>query len=225
MYTNENTNYFRLITLLYTWGTLALRMVLDSAIGPDRSLLDVLQELKPIFTDLRSQGILTTRQWVKFYPIVPSAVSSTKLDITDMMLIFRNADLLPSPSKGWDCLPPRNVLSKEADIVRVRVYRNELAHSVNVSISDGKFEKYWTEIQDALDRLLEGKYRAKIAELKTRSTDPQMEKQLLEEIDKLTLQEVESPQNKGQLSILNLLSSFIAMHVIKITCLKLGLLL
>ena len=209
MYSKEDANYFRLNYLVVKWGRFAMSTALDRAIRPKGSLPEVLGKLKPTFTELKSQGHLTCRQWHKFYPCVPSTVTSMTLDITDMMQIFRHADLLPSPANGWDHQPPRDDISTQADIVRVKRYRNSptAAHSLTASISNEEFQKCWTEIEDTLVRLLDGKYRAEIHELKTAKIDPEEKKQNIKKMEKLNLEEVDS-LNEGQLSTLNLFSFF-----------------
>ena len=70
------------------------------------------------------------------------------------MVLLRNICGLVPPATGWDSLPAATDLSPEADIVRIKYYRNTVyGHASEASVDDATFSQYWKDIQDALVRL------------------------------------------------------------------------
>ena len=58
------------------------------------------------------------------------------------------------PPTGWDSLPNNSEHSLEADLVRIKYYRNEVyGHSRNLEISDDQFLDLWGKISKALLRI------------------------------------------------------------------------
>jgi adenylosuccinate synthase len=79
---------------------------------------------------------------------------------------------LAPPGTGWDKLPAASDTSTEADLVRVKFYRNNIfAHISETSIDDSDFEKYWSEIESVLVRLGGAGYEAEIQRLRVESID------------------------------------------------------
>ena len=75
-------------------------------------------------------------------------------DITLLMVLLRNICGLTPPTTGWDALPAATDMSREADIARVKYFRNTVyAHAEQASVDDATFHKYWKEIRDTLVRL------------------------------------------------------------------------
>ena len=180
----DTTNYARLCRLLVDVGTQALRDTLDAIHAPT-SLHAVLVANKPALQGLRSRRIINATQWGKLFPVIPSAVSSKTFDITLLMILLRNLGGLPSPITGWDTLPTATDMSREADIARLKYFRNTVyAHAEQASVDDTTFNAYWQDIRDTLVRLGGVRYSAAIDNLETECMDPEMEdryKQLLSE--------------------------------------------
>ena len=111
------------------------------------------------------------------FPAIPTSVSSAHFDITLLMALLRNICGLPSPAAGWDTLSAATDVSREADIARVKYYRNSVyGHAECASVDDAMFNIYWGDIRDTLVRLGGEKYRADIDNLKTECMDPEVEK-------------------------------------------------
>ena len=92
------------------------------------------------------------------------------------MVLLRNLCGLAAPASGWDTLPPSTDISPEADIARVKYYRNTVyAHAERASVDDATFNKYWSEIRDTLVRLGGVAYKAAVDNLETDCMDPSME--------------------------------------------------
>ena len=170
----ETTNFARLCRLIVDVGSHALRNIFDS-IHPPAGLHVVLTASQTILRTLRARRILTATQWGKLYPSSPSSVSSRDFDITLLMLLLRNICGLIPPATGWDSLPLDADTSAEANIARVKYYRNHVyGNASQASVDDATFNAYWQEISNALVGL--GADAAAINTLKTQSMDPFIEK-------------------------------------------------
>ena len=171
----ETTNYARLCRLLVDVGTQALRDTLDAIHAP-ANLHAVLAANKPTLQGLRSRRIINATQWGKLFPLIPSSVSSRDFDITLLMVLLRNVCGLPCPITGWDVLPAVTDMSCEADIARVKYFRNTVyAHAEQATVDNPTFNACWADIRDTLVRLGGVRYRAAIDILETECMDPEIE--------------------------------------------------
>jgi len=175
--TKETTNYARLCRLLVDVGAHVLRETFDKK-RPTGSL-DTVLSTPPTHAKLqtlRKKKVLNPTQWGKLYPAIKSSVSSTNFDITLLMVLLRNICGLVPPATGWDSLPAATDLSPEADIVRIKYYRNIVyGHASEASVDDATFSQYWKDIQDPLVRLGGTCYQGAIDGLKTECMDPDFE--------------------------------------------------
>ena len=175
--TKETTNYARLCCLLIDIGSQALRDTFDK-IHPPGSLHVVLETNKTTLQKLRSRRILNATQWSKLYPAIVASVSSANFDITLMLVLIRNICGLgpPATTRSWDVLPPSTDLSCEADIVRLKCFRNDIyAHAEKASFSELQFTTHWQDIRETLVRLGGKSYEDAINNLEIESIDPEME--------------------------------------------------
>ena len=173
--TKETTNYARLCRLLVDVGTQALRDTFD-AIHPPANLHIVLAGNKATLRSLRTRKIINPTQWGRLFPAIPTSVSTAHFDTTLLMALLRNLCGLPSPVTGWDTLPAATDISLEADIARVKYFRNTVyAHAEHASVDDATFNTYWQDIRDTLVRLGGVQYRAAIDNLETECMDPEIE--------------------------------------------------
>lgn len=172
--TEETTNYARLCRLLLDIGTQALKDTLD-AFHPPSTLHTVLARNEGKLRILRAKKVIDATQWGKLFPAISTSVSSRDFDITLLIILLRNLCGLPSPATGWDALPARTDVSREADIARVKYYRNTVyTHAECASIDDAAFDAYWGDIRDTLVRLGGFKYEAAIDNLKIQNMDPRL---------------------------------------------------
>ena len=98
------------------------------------------------------------------------------------MVLLRNlCGLSPPVSTGsWDKLPPDSDNSTEANIVRIKFYRNDVydvyAHASKASVDDVTFDKLWKNISNAIVGLASGTnatlYATAISKVKTECMDP-----------------------------------------------------
>ena len=188
----ETTNFGRLCRLLVDVGCQLLKDVFNG-IHPPAGLHGILTSppVHPTLQSLKKKRILNPTQWQKLFPQIPSSVSSANFDISLLILLLKNiCGLSPPASTGsWDVLPPTSDVSIEANIARLKFYRNNVyGHAGQASVDDQTFNMYWEDISNALLGLGAGDfYRAAINQLKTESIDPDMEehyKELLNEWEK-----------------------------------------
>ena len=172
--TKETTNYARLCRLLVDVGSQALRDTFDR-LHPPAGLHLVLAPGTPAHGTLqllRKKRILNPTQWGKLYPTIPSPVSSASFDITLLMVLLRNICHLTPPVSGWDKLPSAADTSTEANIARVKFYRNTVYGSAfQASVDDATFNTLWQDISQALVALGGASYRAAIDKLKNECMD------------------------------------------------------
>ena len=173
--TQENTNYARLCRLLVDVGCTVLRDTFDN-IHPPANLHGVLSSPSVLATlqSLRKNRILNQMQWGKLFPAVASAVSSANFDVTLLMVLLRNiCGLSPPGSTGsWDKLPPDSDNSTEANIVRIKYYRNDVyGHATKASVDNATFNALWQKISIAILALASA-YGTVISQLKTECIDP-----------------------------------------------------
>ena len=129
-----------------------------------------------VLQSLRKKRILSPLQWGNLYPAIKSTVSSKNFNITLLTVLLRNICGLVRPATGWDTLPPATNTTLEADIVRIKCYRNTVyAHARQASVDDATFNQYWQDIQDALVRLGGAGYQSVIGDLKKECMDSDIE--------------------------------------------------
>ena len=176
--TQENTNYARLCRLLVDVGCTVLRDTFDS-IHPPANLHVVFSSPSVVSTlqSLKRNRVLNPLQWGKLFPAVASAVSSANFDVTLLMVLLRNTCGLSPPvsTHSWDKFPPDSDDSTEANIVRIKCYRNDVyGHATKASVDDATFNALWQKISTAILALGSG-YKTVISSLKTECMDPATE--------------------------------------------------
>ena len=199
--TKKTTNYARLCRLLVDVGAHALRETFDKK-RPTGSLDTVLSTppTHAILQTLRTKRVLNPTQWGKLYPAIKSSVSSANFDITLLMVLLRNICGLVPPPTGWDSLPAATDLTPEADIVRIKFYRNTVyGHASEASVDDATFSQYWQDIQDALVRLGGTCYQDAIDDLKTDCMDPESEEHYQELLKQWVKDEISIKERLDQI--------------------------
>ena len=174
----EKTNGTRLARLLIDGGTHVLRKFLDS-VYPEPTLL--VNELKKNRTKLK--GVTFKEQYEMLFP-TSGLPDSKEFDITLLHLLIREVCYLPAPLTGWHKMPADDDQSLEANIARIKCFRNELCHSVSTSIPNEEFEDKWNTIASSLEAIKIGVYRKKIQALKNDSIDHKTHKRVEEEVEK-----------------------------------------
>ena len=145
-------NFQRLARLLMSGGTVLMREAFDIKCPPS-NLSTILQN--PATKKLLKAAKLTKPQWDCLYPSPGMFGKSTDFDITLLFRLLRTICGLTPPVTGWDVLPASTDYSLEADLARIKYYRNSLYGHVNenMEISDDEFLVYWRGISEALVRI------------------------------------------------------------------------
>ena len=170
---DETFNGMKLMRLILDGGTEALRKVFQR-IHPG-NLQVVLSCKSSLSTPTSSSSICTSstcnyhclsylkttrkiirqNQWDKLYPPHPNNPNINDFDITLLFVLLRNiCGLSPPSTTGWDKWPTLPDLSVEADIVRIKLFRNEhFGHRPQSAVSEADFRALWAEISSPLVRL------------------------------------------------------------------------
>ena len=145
-------NFQRLARLLISGGTVLLREAFDIKCSPS-NLSTTLQN--PATKKLLKAANLTKPQRDCLYPSPGMYGKSTDFDITLLFRLLRTICGLAPPAMGWDALPASTDDSLEADLARIKYYRNSIYGHVteNMEISDYEFLVLWREISGALVRV------------------------------------------------------------------------
>ncbi|XP_022803779.1 uncharacterized protein LOC111341091 [Stylophora pistillata] len=176
-WTKETTNYARLCRLLVDVGSGVLRQTFERKRPPGN--LDTVLSSPPVHTvllSLKKKKVLNPLQWGKLYPTVRCSVSSKNFDITLLMVLLRNICGIVAPPTGWNTLPTAADMSLEADIVRIKCYRNIVyGHASEALVDDTTFNRYWQDIQGPVVRLGGAEYQSAIGDQKKECMDPDFE--------------------------------------------------
>lgn len=143
------SNGAKLHQLLVDGGTSALRRVFDG-FRPPTSLATVLSAHRQTLEHLRRINVLNRSQWEQLFPPNGGRPDSSTFDISLLFILLTNICDLSPPQTGWHNKPPSSDTSREANIVRIKYYRNLISHPTTTEVSTRNFELYWQEIADAL---------------------------------------------------------------------------
>lgn len=149
--TERKANFQRLTRLLMCGGVRMLREKFDS-IHPPTDLPLTLDDSAT--RDSLKTAKLFKAQWDCLYPSPGTFGKSTDFDITLIFRLFRTICNLTEPVTKWDNPPSSTDHSLEADLVRIKEYRNSVhGHSSTMEITGFEFRHLWKEISEALLRI------------------------------------------------------------------------
>ena len=149
----EKTNGNKLSRLLIDGGTTVLRNIFDSHHPPANLAANLSSKhIHSTLTKLRHRKILNGSQWDKLFPPPGGGTpNSINFDITLLFLLLRNICGLSPPRSGWDKMPPVSDTSREANLARMKYYRNELyGHVTTTGIQTSVFDVKWQEMSSVL---------------------------------------------------------------------------
>lgn len=171
----ENTNYVRLCRLIAGVGCQVIREVFNKY-HPQAKLQENLATVKSQLRYLRDKGVINPLQWSYLYPPVADSVNSANFDTTLLVVLLRNiCPTLAPPVNGWNKRPPDSDDSEAADILRVKFFRNKVAHCPSDSVDDETFDILWKNISEPIVRLGKSRYKDIVDQLKTESMEPGLE--------------------------------------------------
>ena len=150
----EKTNGNKLSRLLIDGGTTVLRNIFDFHHPPAHLAANLSSKrIHSILTKLRHRNILNGSQWDKLFPPPGGGTpNSINFDITLLFLLLTNiCGLSPPPSGSWHKMPPVSDTSFEANLARMKYYRNELyGHVTTTGIQTSVFDVKWKEVSSVL---------------------------------------------------------------------------
>ena len=146
----EKTNGAKLSRLLIDGGTTVLRKVFDGY-HPHPTLAANLIANKFVLSKLLKKKVFHKSQWDKLFPPSGAPPDSNTFDITLLFLLLTNICGLTPPPSGWHTKPPPSDTSHEANLARVKRYRNVLyGHVTTTGVDTPTFFALWTEISGVL---------------------------------------------------------------------------
>ena len=160
----EKTNGTKLIRLVIDGGTTVLRKIFDQH-HPPANLSSSLTANYSILQNLLRRRVLNGHQWDKLFPPGGRIPDSNTFDITLLFLLLTNICGLSPPLTGWHTKPSPGDNSLEANLARVKLFRNELyGHVTSTGVNATSFSTFWQEISTTLYSL--GLDQAEIDRLK-----------------------------------------------------------
>ena len=163
----EKTNGSKLSRLLIDGGTTVLRKTFDHY-HPPANLASDLNSNYSILNNLLRKRVLNGDQWDNLFPPGGGVPDSNTFDITLLFLLLTNICGLSPPLTGWHIKPSPGDNSLEANLARVKFFRNELyGHVTSTAFDAAIFSSLWQEISAALLSL--GLDQAEIDRLKAES--------------------------------------------------------
>ena len=146
----EKTNGAKLSRLLIDGGTTVLRKIFDGHHPPANLIIDLNANF-PILNNLLRRRVLNGHQWDKLFPPGGVPPDSNTFDITLLFLLLTKICGLTPPPSGWHTKPPSSDTSHEANLARVKFYRNVLyGHVTTTGVDTPTFSALWTEISGVL---------------------------------------------------------------------------
>ena len=162
----ETTNGVKLRRLLVDGGTTVLRTVFDGIHPPKKLAANLhLEKNKSALDGLFGEGFLTAQQRILLFPSDGSKPDSKTFDISLLFLLLTEICDLSPPRTGWNHNPHAKDRSIAANLVRIRLFRNNLFHPSKTCIDTRLFNELWKQISGVLVSL--GLDQAEINRLKT----------------------------------------------------------
>ena len=160
----EKTNGAKLSRLLIDGGTMVLRKFFDRY-HPPANLQANLNANYGTLNNLLRRRVLHQPQWDLLFPPGGATPDSNTFDITLLFLLLTNICGLSPPSSGWHTKPSVSDTSVEANLARIKFFRNTLyGHVATTGMDTPTFSALWQEISSVLVAL--GLPQAEIDRLK-----------------------------------------------------------
>ena len=146
----KKTNGAKLSRLLIDGGTTVLRKIFDRY-HPPANLLTDLNANYHTLNNLLRRRVLHKPQWDLLFPPGGATPDSNTFDITLLFLLLTNICGLSPPPSGWHTKPPASDTSVEANLARIKFFRNKLyGHVTTTDIDTPTFSALWLEISAVL---------------------------------------------------------------------------
>ena len=160
----EKTNGAKLSRLLIDGGTMVLRKIFDGY-HPPANLQANLNANYRTLNNLLTRKVLHRPQWDLLFPRNGATPDSNTFDISVLFLLLNSICGLSPPPSGWHTKPSASDASVEANLARIKFFRNELyGHVTTTGMDTPIFSALWQEISAVLVAL--GLPQAEIDRLK-----------------------------------------------------------
>ena len=160
----EKTNGAKLSRLIIDGGTMVLRKIFDGY-HPPANLQANLNANYGTLNNLLRKRVLRQPQWDLLFPPGGATPDSNTFDITLLFLLLNSICGLSPPPSGWHTKPSASDASVEANLARIKFFRNELyGHVTTTGMDTPTFSALWQEISAVLVAL--GLPQAEIDRLK-----------------------------------------------------------
>lgn len=179
----ENLNFARLSCIIFGPLTDVLRSVLE-------------KEISPPSLSKRVNEYLATLQGTKRYVITNdqktliSEGDYSKFDITLLYYLCRNVCAIPPHTNQWGNRPSPEDRSVSANIERIRLIRNEYAHTSHPSISNSNFERRYQNMLNIIQQLEKNlgtstEFHDAVLEIKSKPMNQEESTKYIEKLDDL----------------------------------------
>ena len=149
----EKTNGAKLSRLLIDGGTTVLRNTFHKY-HPPASLAAALNANYSTLYNLLSKRVICKAQWEQLFPPSGAKPDSNVFDITLLFLLLNTICGLSPPPSGCPTKPPPSDTSLEANLTRIKIFRNELyGHVSSTGIDTPTLTTLWQEISATLTSL------------------------------------------------------------------------
>ena len=146
----DKTNGAKLSRLLIDGGTTVLRNIFNSYHPPAKLAAGLTANYLTLSVLLRKK-VLRTAQWDQLFPPLGAPPDSHTFDLTLLFLLLTNICGITPPSSGWHTKPLPSDISLEANLARVKFFRNELyGHVSTTGVNMPTFLSLWQEISAVL---------------------------------------------------------------------------
>ena len=146
----EKTNGAKLGRLLIDGGTTVLRNAFVN-FHPPASLAADLNANYSTLNNLLRRRVIRQAQWDQLFPPTGAKPDSNSFDITLLFLLLTTICGLSPPRSGWHTKPPPSDTSLEANLARIKIFRNELyGHVSSTGVDTPIFNVLWQEISAVL---------------------------------------------------------------------------
>ena len=146
----EKTNGAKLCRLLIDGGTAVLRKWFNTFHPPGKLAAGLSSHYATLHT-LFKKKVLRLAQWDQLFPPSGDPPDSKEFDITLLFLLLTNMCGLTPPSSGWHAMPPISDTSFEANLARMKFFRNKLyGHVSTTGVEMSVFLSLWRDISAVL---------------------------------------------------------------------------
>ena len=147
---DEKINGAKLSRLLIDGGTTVLRKIFDRY-HPPKDLPTALYRNLGVLHDLLEKRVLCKDEWKLLFPPSGAFPSSEKFDIKLLFLLLTEICGLSPPGGNWHSKPPLEDDRLEANLARIKFYRNTVySHVFTTGVAASIFPTLWQEISTVL---------------------------------------------------------------------------